>query len=93
MTDKHLTVQERSDKWLLEQLARGDAPTPANVAVSALRIVSKQLKNMAFLPTGHARRHIEDRASTWSARTCFAALKYLDPEAPNRVIEGTENDR
>lgn len=78
-----LSVQERSDEWLKERLIQSDNPPhPANIAISALRLVKLHLKRMKFLPIGQDRRLIEDVASPNAAQSVFAILRTFVDNSP-----------
>lgn len=80
------TIQEQSDYWLQKCMQEVKFPNVCNLAISALRMVDRELSVMNYLPVGHARRHFEDIASPASARQCFEAMIALDSDAPNRII-------
>ena len=86
---KHLTAQERSDKWLIENITP-DTPHVANLAISCLRALQRDERQNMHLPSGMFRRLIEDNASPESARQALGLLPHLDNETmPNSVLGGT----
>lgn len=89
-----LSMQEQCDKYMLDLLEKSDLSLPpaANMAITMLKIVRQQLMSMEFLPSGQGRRHLESLCSPSSARTCFSAIKHIDPTSPDRVFIPTESE-